>query len=60
MRKSTREAFCNGDKKKSDILELHYQGVAPSEIDGVLMLHRNEARYTISEYWEYDKLHTKH
>ena len=59
MRKSTREAFCNGDKKKHDILEMHYQGVAPSDIDEILLLHRNEARYIISEYWLFDKLHTK-
>lgn len=60
MRKTTREEFCKRDRKRKQILDLHYDGVAPSDIDGVLLLHRNEARYTISEYWEYDKLRTKH
>lgn len=44
------------DYRKRNILDLHFKGLAPSEIEKTLMLHQDEARFTISDYWLYDKL----
>lgn len=56
----TMDEYCKGNPRVREILEMHYAGFAPSQIDSALLLHRNEARFTISDYWLFDKLKGKH
>ena len=49
------KSYCKEGTQERAILDLHFQGYAPSQIDSELELLLGTAHRVVTEYWAWDK-----